>query len=127
MVTPSSHRCALDVPIWFSLNGPRPLGVGPGAGLPSCGAALDLVRVSGTLSFMKRWCCQSFWPCWVWVVERNVLLGNQLVFFPLCSGPNSPMLEQCPGGDGEGWGLGKASAGREAQQAQKQAVVCPYT
>ena len=38
-------------------------------------------------TFTKR-CHHSFWPCWVWVLERNVLLGNWLVFFPLCSGPN---------------------------------------
>ena len=46
------------------------------------------------------------------MVERNVLLGNRLVVFPLCSGPNSPMLEQYPEGDGEGWGRGLWQAER---------------
>ena len=39
MVTLSSHRHALDVPVWFGLNQPRPgvhcpLGAGPGARTP---------------------------------------------------------------------------------------------
>lgn len=52
-------------------------------------------------TFTKR-CHHSFWPCWVFVLERNVLLRNRLVLFPLCSGPNSPILEQCPG---DRWGM----------------------
>ena len=97
MVTPSSCHCALDMLVWFSLNWPRPvvgcpLGAGPGPRLLSCVDALDSVRVPGTLPFMKKWHHHSFWPCSVWVVV-NVLLRNQLVFFPLCSGSNSPVLE----------------------------------
>lgn len=57
-------------------------------------------------TFTKR-CHHSFWPCWVFVLERNVLLRNRLVLSPLCSGPNSPILEQCPG---DRWG----NAGGEA-------------
>ena len=40
----------------------------------------------------------------VWVVES--VLRNRLVFFPLCSGPNSLMLEECPEGDRERPGAG---------------------
>ena len=61
---------------------------------------------SPRLTFMIKWRHHSLWPCWVWVVERNVLLENCLVFFPVCSDSNSPMLAQCPGGEGEGWGWG---------------------
>ena len=96
-----------------------------GWGLPSCGSALDSVRVSRALTFMKIWEHHSFWPCWVWVVERNVLLGNQLVFFPLCSGPDSPMLEPCPGGDEGRLGAGLSVSRQRGLQAQKQATVCP--
>ena len=68
-----------------------------------------------------------FWPCCVWVVERNVLLGNCLVFFlsALVQTPRRWNSDQ--GVMGEGWGLGCASAGGEASstqrgpQAQKQA------
>ena len=110
MVTLPSHRRALDMLSWFSLNWPClvvgcPLGAGPGPRLPLCVAALDSARVSGTLTFTKKWHCHLFQPCWVWVIV-NVLLRNRLVLFPLCSGPNSPMLEQCPVGDGGGPGAG---------------------
>lgn len=96
-------------------------------GHPSCGVALDSARVCRNLTFTIRWHCHSFWPCCVWVVERNVLLGKCLVFFlsvlvqtPRCWNSDQGLM-------GEGWGLGCASAGREASstrrgpQAQKQA------
>ena len=98
---------------------------GQGQRLPSHNAALDSARDSGTLTFMKWWHCHLLWPCWVWVVERNVLLRNLSVFFPLCSGPNSLMLEQCPGGDGGRLGAMLCIGRQRGPQAQKWAVMFP--
>ena len=55
-------------------------------------------------TFTKR-CHHSFWPCWVWVLERNVLLGNRLVFFPSLFWSKLPDIGTVSRGlMGEGWG-----------------------
>lgn len=63
---------------WFSLNRPHPgvhcpLGMGSGARtslMPCCSGLMSLQGFDLYENMMSP----SFWPCWVWAVERNVLL-----------------------------------------------------